>query len=69
MYCMLPVLFRDDKIADEIMKSTSPKTQKSLGRKVSNFDPKTWGHNCENIVYRGNLAKVPFTSINQKYCQ
>lgn len=50
-------LFNDDAIAEKILKTTSPKSQKSLGRKVSNFDESTWNSHCADIVYRANYAK------------
>ena len=52
------VLFRDVAIAAEILKSSVPKEHKALGRKVSNFDPKTWNTECRKIVKAGNMAKV-----------
>ena len=58
------VLFKDKKMADEILKSESPKEQKALGRKVSNFDPTIWGGECMMIVKNGNLAKVSIKWMN-----
>ena len=51
------LLFNDTKVAQQILKSSSPKTQKALGRKVDNFDQKIWDRHCCDIVYRGNYAK------------
>ncbi len=34
--------FKDYETAKEILRSNSPKEQKSLGRKVKNFDPENW---------------------------
>ena len=36
------MLFKDEDIAYKIMKSTNPKEQKALGRKVKNFNIETW---------------------------
>ena len=52
------VLFNDSKIAQKILETDSPKEQKALGRKVSNFDDLVWRKNREIIVKKGNLAKV-----------
>lgn len=57
-------LFDDEEILDEIMDAEDPDTQKSLGRRVSNFDQDIWEEEedngyprCWNIVWRGNMAK------------
>ena len=45
------VLFKDDEMAIEILKSHDPKEQKAMGRNVKNFDPKESSTaNSENIV-------------------
>ena len=51
------LLFDDQDIADEIMKTNNPKKQKTLGRKVANFDPEKWNEEAKAIVYKGNYAK------------
>lgn len=50
-------LFNDQETLDLILKSTSPKVAKSLGRKVKNFDDKIWMKEARRIVFEGNLAK------------
>jgi ribA/ribD-fused uncharacterized protein len=57
-------LFGDEFHLGEILKSKDPKTQKALGRKVSNFDARRWTAPdsngrpcCWNIVWRGNMAR------------
>ncbi|KAM0219480.1 hypothetical protein ACHAPA_004879 [Fusarium lateritium] len=51
------LLFNDQKSAVEILKAGSPRKVKSLGRKVKNFDEKTWlKHRC-GIARRGNILK------------
>ena len=52
------VLFGDGAVADKILKSSDPKEQKALGRKVSNFDPDTWNKESLKIVKDGSRAKV-----------
>ena len=54
----LTVLFKDEKIAKDILATDSPREHKALGRKVHNFDDAVWKENCVAIVKRGNLAKV-----------
>jgi DNA ligase (NAD+) len=50
-------LFKDEKIAQKILSTSSPKEHKALGRKVHNFDPKVWDKNKENIVFTALKAK------------
>ena len=50
-------LFGDEETRREVMKATSPREQKALGREVTPFDPKRWTAACRDVVYRGNLAK------------
>ena len=51
------ILFKDDDMAEKIMKESIPKIIKSYGRKVKNFDEDTWQKHCREFVYNGNLAK------------
>lgn len=51
------VLFGDDEIAEKIMKTTSPKEHKALGRKVRYFDPKIWDQYKEKIVLKALREK------------
>jgi len=51
------LLFHDLPIAAKILKTTSPKEQKSLGRQVSNFDNDVWLANRERIVRDGSYYK------------
>lgn len=50
-------LFGDDAVANEIMKTANPRTQKELGRKVRGFDKDKWESVCREYVYQGNYAK------------
>ena len=52
------VLFNDQEIARKIMQTNDPKTQKTLGRSVKNFDGQIWNGECREIVRKGNMAKV-----------
>lgn len=51
------LLFNDEDIAEKILNTKDPKTVKSLGRKVRNFDEKIWMDNNFDIVVRGNMLK------------
>src|SRR5688572_20978776 len=50
-------LFGDAAALGKILASESPRKQKSLGRKVANFESERWNAVCRDVVYRGNLAK------------
>lgn len=56
------LLFHDLSSADAILKSKKPRTQKSLGRKISGFDNYRWQIFREGIVFSANYAK--FTQNN-----
>lgn len=58
--------FRDDEHAKAIMKAAKPFTQKKLGRKVRNFDPKVWSDKSVNVVKKGNIAKFSQNSHLKK---
>ena len=49
--------FGDIEMAQEILKATTPKEQKELGRKVKNFDPKVWNDIKYDLVKTGLRAK------------
>lgn len=51
------ILFRDYKQAEKIMNTNCPKEQKSLGRKVLNFNKDVWESVCRDIVFRANHVK------------
>ena len=55
------LLFNDPDTGAEILRTTAPRTVKSLGRKVQNFDEKTWLEHRYDIVRRGTLLK--FTRV------
>ena len=66
MYVLfITVLFGDLEIAEQILKATSPKVQKSMGRRVKNFDEQIWKGRCIDIVKSGNLAKVDCNYIKK----
>ena len=51
------VLFKDNGCEKKIMGTNNPNAQRSLGRKVKNFDEKMWDANKEQILYDGLYAK------------
>lgn len=50
-------LFGDDETAAAILKTSDPRKQKNLGRRVKNFDQQLWDKHRSEIVYQGNYAK------------
>ena len=50
-------LFGDQEIADQIMRASNQRNIKALGRRVRNFEEKTWRANREIIVFNGNWLK------------
>lgn len=50
-------LFGDEENLEKIMASADPKTIKSLGRKVRNFDADVWDRYKYSIVLNGNYQK------------
>jgi ribA/ribD-fused uncharacterized protein len=51
------VLFKDDEIAEKILRTESCKEVKALGREVRDFDSELWREHRFAIVLRANLAK------------
>ncbi|KAL1875410.1 hypothetical protein Daus18300_003149 [Diaporthe australafricana] len=53
-------LFKDDKIADEVLagKNLHPRKIKTLGRRVTGFDETTWVAERERIVEEGTWLKM-----------
>lgn len=50
-------LFGDEETLQQILSAEDPKTAKSLGRQVRNFDSDIWTKNCRRLVTEGNVAK------------
>jgi ribA/ribD-fused uncharacterized protein len=50
-------LFGDATTLEQILAAPSPKSAKTLGRKVQNFDLAVWVAHCRDIVTRGNVEK------------
>lgn len=51
------ILFNDDEAADKVMKTTSPREQKALGRSVKNFNQTVWESKREDIMFDILFAK------------
>ena len=67
MRCLLKflVLFGDKEMAKCILASDKPLEQKRFGRKVRNFNVKTWAQKCQDIVADGNYLKVRKTILTR----
>jgi ribA/ribD-fused uncharacterized protein len=50
-------LFGDTHVLEQLLRSSHPKQQKALGRKVAPFDAARWEQERERIVHEGNHAK------------
>jgi len=49
--------FKDEETLALILKSTTPREQKALGRKVKGFNKEAWEAVARDCVYKGNHAK------------
>jgi ribA/ribD-fused uncharacterized protein len=49
--------FGDDEVADKVLRSPHPRTQKELGRSVRGFDASAWSEVSRAIVFRGAREK------------
>jgi ribA/ribD-fused uncharacterized protein len=50
-------LFKDEELGLKILRATTPREQKALGRQVRGFDKTIWEQHCKEIVYQGNWEK------------
>ena len=50
-------VFKDEEVFNRILRETSPKNIKALGRKVKNFNSDVWDKVKFDIVVKGNYAK------------
>ena len=51
------ICFKDNKIAEDILKTDNVSEIKTLGRKVSNYDDHMWNGVRQIIIYNGLLQK------------
>jgi hypothetical protein len=58
------IFFEDYDIAEQILKEKNPRNQKSLGRKVKNFNKIKWDEIAKDVVFQGNVYKF---SQNKKH--
>lgn len=49
--------FNDTYIMEQVLKTSSPKEQKALGRQVKNFNADRWSANCLSIMEKGLVEK------------
>lgn len=57
MMAQKAIMFGDDEMLEKIMGTNDPKTQKTCGRNVKDFDPNKWNQYAKAIVHDGNMAK------------
>ena len=57
MMAQKAVLFHDEDIHSQIMKSPDPRKQKKLGRLVDGFRDEIWDLHKEQVIYNANYAK------------
>ena len=57
MMAQKALLFQDFEIFDKILKTTSPKTLKRLGKQVKNYDDAIWSQVRHLMMHRGIRAK------------
>jgi ribA/ribD-fused uncharacterized protein len=50
-------VFKDEEARELILKETSPKKQKAIGRKVKNYDNDVWEKERYEVVKKGNFHK------------
>lgn len=50
-------VFKDQSSMTKILATNDPKVQKSLGRKVKNYEERVWADKCYMIMKRGLYAK------------
>ena len=51
------MFFKDEEIAEQILKADSPAEAKKLGRKVRNYDDAAWSKNRADAMYKAVLLK------------
>ena len=57
MMAQKALLFRDFEIFEKVLKTTSPKTLKRLGKQVKNYDDEIWSKVRHLMMHRGIRAK------------
>jgi len=60
-------IFNDLKILPEILSAETPEIVKSLGRKIKNFDEKTWDNCKYECIKKGNFHKFSQNSDLKEY--
>lgn len=61
------ILFEDYYYAQKILQSTNPKTIKSYGRRVRDFDSTVWDKHKREIVLKGNILKFSQNADLRKF--
>ena len=57
MMAQKALVFKDTEIFKQIMKATSPREQKALGRKIKNFSDEVWDKHKIDVVTQGTYLK------------
>jgi ribA/ribD-fused uncharacterized protein len=61
--------FEDSEIAEQVLQARTPKAQKALGRKVSNFNESTWDDVKFDLIVNINIAKFQQSKTHYKDLQ
>ena len=59
------IAFKDQEIAEKIIKEAKPRKQKSLGRQVKNFEAEKWDKQKTQVVEDGNYWKFMQPRIDE----
>lgn len=54
----LPVVMKNDELAEVIMALDNPQEIKDVGRSIPDIDAELWNHKSFEVVEAGNMAKV-----------
>lgn len=57
MMAMKALLFEDNNIFRQVVRTTNPSDHKNLGRSIKAFEKDIWDHYCRDIVKIGNYLK------------
>lgn len=61
------IVFDDNETAQKILKTSSPKLVKDLGRQVNNYKEEIWSSIRFDVVVQGNIAKFSQDELLKKY--
>jgi len=61
--CICAAYFKDFITAAEVLNERDPRQQKSLAKKVVNYDQREWNKVSQSVVMRGSLEKVNLQAL------